>query len=81
MCIRDSSLSFQKIGGLAFDIVKSILLLFLNSPESISIFFNLIRKVLVIRMQSSVTKLFSFKIVIVFFLFFARQLSISSETL
>ena len=36
------------------------------------------KKVLTIKIQSSLTKLFSFKILTVFFLFFAKQLSISS---
>ena len=39
ICCFVISLSFQKIGGLELDIVNSILLFFLYSSESISIFF------------------------------------------
>jgi hypothetical protein len=47
--------------------------------ESVSSFFALIKKDLVITIQSSLLKLFSFKMFIIFFLFLARQLSISSD--
>ena len=40
---------------------------------------DLFKKVLAIKIQSSLLKLFSFKILIIFLLFLARQLSISSE--
>ena len=50
-----------------------------NSFESFKIFFDLFKNVLVIIIQSSLLKLFSFKICKIFFLFFAKQLSTSSE--
>ena len=61
--------------------VKSILLLVSNVFDRASNFFALAIKDLVMIMQSSLLKLFSFKIVIIFFLFLARQLSISSDIL
>jgi len=61
--------------------VKSILLLVSNVFDRASNFFALAIKDLVIIIQSSLLKLFSFKIVIIFFLFLARQLSISSDIL
>ena len=73
------SLSFQKIGGLADEIVLLTSLFFSNSIDSFKIFFAFIKKVLKIIIQSSLLKLFSFKILVVFFKFLAKQLSISSE--
>ena len=81
ICCLVSSLSFQKIGGFALDIVKSMFLFFLYSSDNLSIFLDLFKKTLVIKIQSSVVKLFSLRIVIVFLVFLAKQLSISSETL
>ena len=80
-CCFVISLSFQKIGGFAEEIVNSIFLFFSSSFESCSIFFDLFKKDLAIKIQSSLLKLFSFKILIIFFLFFAKQLSTNSATL
>ena len=81
ICVFTISLSFQKIGGLKFLTTCSILLLLLISSCNLSILLALIKSVLTIKIQSSVEKLFSFKICDVFFVFFAKQLSVSSETL
>src|SRR5210317_2461576 len=81
ICCLVTSFSFQKIGGFADEIVKSIFLLVSNVFDKISNFFALIKKDLAIIIQSSLLKLFSFKIFIIFFLFLARQLSISSDIL
>ena len=75
------SLSFQNIGGLDEAIVKSKFLLISNSLISFSSFLDLFKKTLIINIQSSLLKLLSFKMFIVFFLFFDKQLSTSSETL
>ena len=61
--------------------VKSIFLLISNVLDKANNFFALIRKDLAIIMQSSLLKLFSFKMLIIFFLFLARLLSISSDIL
>ena len=61
--------------------VKIILLLGLNVFDRGSNFFGLGIKDLVIIIQFSLLKLFLFKIVIIFLLFVARQLSISSDIL
>ena len=59
----------DKIGGFADEMVKSIFLLVSNVFDRVSNFFALIKKDLLIIMQSSLLKLFSFKILIIFFLF------------
>ena len=61
--------------------VKSIFLLISNVLDKANNFFALIKKDLAIIIQSSLLKLFSFKMFIIFFLFLARQLSISSDML
>src|SRR6056300_575932 len=81
ICCFVISFSFQKIGGFADEIVKSIFLLVSNAFDKASNFFDLIIKDLTIIIQSSLLKLFSFNIFIVFFLLPARQLSISTDML
>src|SRR5210317_1513755 len=81
ICCFVISFSFQKIGGFADEMVKSIFLLDSNAFDKASNFFDLIIKYLIIIMQSSLLKLFSFKILIIFLLFWARQLSTSSDIL
>src|SRR6056300_1173311 len=81
ICCFVTSFSFQKIGGFADEMVKSIFLLVSNAFDKVSNFFDLIKKDLTIIIQSSLLKLFSFKILIIFFLFRARQLSTSSDIL
>ena len=70
-----------EIGGFADEMVKSIFLLPSNIVDSVNNFFAFIKKDLVIIIQSSLLKLFSFKMPIIFFLFLARQLSTSSDML
>src|SRR6056300_2060886 len=81
ICCFVISFSFQKIGGFADEMVKSIFLFVSNAFDKASNFFDLTMKDLTTIMQSSLLKLFSFKILIIFFLFLARQLSISSNML
>ena len=80
-CCFVISLSFQKIGGFADEIVKFISLLILYSFASLKIFLHLFNRVLRIKILSSFVYKLSFKIFNVFFVFFAKQLSISSEIL
>jgi len=63
------SFSFQKIGGFADEMVKSIFLLVPNVFDNVSNFFAFIINDLIIIIQSSFPKLFSFKIPIIFFYF------------
>ena len=81
ICCLTISLSFQNIGGLKDEITCSRFLLLLTSQRSLYNLLDLFKRVLIINIQSSDEKLFSFKICTVFLKFFARQLSISSDTL
>ena len=72
-CCLIISFSFQKIGGLKDEIANSEFFLILISSLSFFNLFSLYKKDLIIKILSSTEDIFSFKIWIVFFVFFARH--------